>query len=148
MTGAEARYAVKTAEVAAKVIDAEAIAINLTTGTYYSLDGAAGRIWALIEQRLAVAEIARVIAQEYEVAEDTSKADVHRLIDQLVAEGLIIATTEPAGAAAVITGGKRAWVSPALNIYRDMADLLALDPPVPGLELAEREAPVTPQPRR
>ena len=43
MSGLPERFRVNTEEVAAKVIDGEAIIINLTTGVYYSMDGVGAR---------------------------------------------------------------------------------------------------------
>jgi len=48
-----------------------------------------------------------------------------------------VATEQEPGSAAASQpapqGAKAAYAPPALNIYRDMQDLLALDPPMPGL---------------
>ena len=55
-TGAT-RYARNTDEVVSKVIDGEAIIINLTNGVYYSIDKAGARIWDLVIQSANPSEI-------------------------------------------------------------------------------------------
>lgn len=130
------RFRVNSEEVAAKVIDDEAIIINLSTGVYYSMDRVGARIWSLLEGHHDLEAIAALLESEYAVPLATLRTDVDRLVEELRAEGLVTATDEaPAAPADPGKGGpKLDYASPVLNIYRDMGDLLALDPPVPGLE--------------
>jgi hypothetical protein len=60
---------------------------------------------------------------------------VHRLVDELLAERLLLpgSSAVAGGAVPPVTGARQNWHPPALNVYRDMSDLMALDPPVPGL---------------
>jgi len=39
----------KSDQIAAKVMDGEAVIIDLASGVYYSMDGVGGLIWSLIE---------------------------------------------------------------------------------------------------
>jgi hypothetical protein len=130
------RFRVNSEEVASKVIDEEAIIINLTTGVYYSMDRVGARIWSLLEGHHDLGAIAAALELEYDAPLDRIQADVERLVGELKAEGLLAATDEaPVVEAGPGNGGeRREYVPPVLNIYRDMGDLLALDPPVPGLE--------------
>jgi hypothetical protein len=57
-------------------------------------------------------------------------------VQELVQENLVVATEngKPSPAEAITEQqDKLPYELPKLNIYRDMGDLLALDPPVPGL---------------
>jgi Coenzyme PQQ synthesis protein D (PqqD) len=132
------RLCPNTEEVAAKVMDGEAIMINLSNGMYYSMDGVGALIWGLVDQGHSLQEITRVIAQRYEVAPALAEADVERLAAELLDEKLVrvsdpaLAPGEQLDVAPV--GEKLAYEPPKLNAYRDMGDLLALDPPMPGLE--------------
>jgi hypothetical protein len=59
------------------------------------------------------------------------------LLKELVDEKLILAADGVAGGDREQPGQvdtKQSYEPPQLNIYRDMGDLLALDPPTPGLE--------------
>ena len=128
---------INTEEVAARVIDGEAIMINLSNGTYYSMNDAGGFIWEMIEHKLSLGKMAESVAAHYDVSADQARADVERLVTELVDEHLVILEENPDPEG---EGWERepeqilAYESPQLVIYRDMADLLALDPPTPGLE--------------
>jgi len=129
------RYRVHDEEVAAKVIDGEAIIINLTTGVYYSLDPTGSEVWSLLEAGHDLDAIAGHLGGRYDVPASTCRGDVERLVDQLLDEKLIVATDAgPQGALPAGDRSQRDYSAPRLDIYRDMGDLLALDPPVPGLE--------------
>jgi len=130
------RFRVNADEVAAKVIDDEAIIINLTTGVYYSIDTVGARIWSLLENHHDPSEIAAILAREYAVGEDECRGDVVALVEQLREENLILPSDAvPDGeASAGPAPTRQPYAAPAISIFRDMGDLLALDPPVPGLE--------------
>ncbi|MGH7825143.1 MAG: PqqD family protein [Candidatus Binatia bacterium] len=124
-------------EVAAKVIDGEAIIINLANGIYYSMDKVGGLIWDLLERGDNLAEVVDGLVMRYEVARDQARADVDKLASELLEEKLIqIETNGMARSQGEVEmqGEKLPYQSPTLNIYRDMGDLLALDPPTPGLD--------------
>lgn len=124
----------KSGEVAAKVIDGEAILINLGSGLYYSMGEVGGRVWSLIEQGCSADTIAGVIAAEFEVDEQMAKADVTALVDQLLEEELVEVAASGNGAADVkVSAGGAAYAKPELKKFDDMAEMFALDPPLPGL---------------
>ncbi len=128
------RFATKEGDVAAKVIDGEAILINLGTGAYYTMGGVGGRVWSLIEQACNADEICKALASEYGTPVETVEADVHELIDQLLAEGLIgISDTNGASPVIELRTGVDAYAKPELRKFEDMAEMFALDPPLPGL---------------
>lgn len=65
------------------------VILNPTDGQYFSLDEIAGRIWELCDGEQSVAEIAAVLAQEYEAEPSVIGADALELIAELKAEGLV-----------------------------------------------------------
>src|SRR3970040_1383693 len=65
------RYRVHDEEVAAKVIDGEAIIINLTTGVYYSLDPTGSEVWSLLEAGHDLDAIAGHLGGRYDVSAST-----------------------------------------------------------------------------
>lgn len=135
MSVSDTRYKPNDAECAAKVIDGEAVIINLLNGTYYSLDKAGGTIWELVAEGHSVDEVVTGVAARYAVDEQRARADVERLVNELVSERIIVVASGavPPHAAAQ-PSSKVAYDEPSLTTYRDMADLLALDPPMPRLE--------------
>lgn len=68
----------------------EAILINLTTGSYYSLNDTGAIFWELIDGRRTIADCAQLIATEYEVEPEMVEADLLELAAEFKAEGLIV----------------------------------------------------------
>jgi hypothetical protein len=100
------------ANVAARVVDGEAIMIHLETGRYYSAEGVGAILWQLLERF-----VGELLREELLVSDET---------------GGIAAAAAPVPAFEGI-----AYATPTLHAYRDMADLLALDPPMPSLKPME-----------
>lgn len=137
MLDRQSRLCPKREDVAAKVMDGEAIMINLSNGTYYSMDGVGGLIWDLLDRERTLGEVAAAISARYDVGPEEAYADLECLATELLDEDLVRvseATAGPSGDAAFVKPAQREpYAPPVLNVYRDMADLLALDPPMPGL---------------
>jgi hypothetical protein len=133
----ETRLAPRGKELAAKVMDGEAIIINLTNGIYYSMDGVGALVWELISAGRSLEEISYQISRTYDVGANQALADLEQVTKELLQENLVVIAdateTAPPDAGAERTV-KLPYEPPALNKYRDMADLLALDPPMPSQE--------------
>jgi len=61
MLAADTRFRPNTAEVAAKVIDGEAIIMNLSNGLYFSLAESGAELWELLECGYSIEESAKVL---------------------------------------------------------------------------------------
>jgi hypothetical protein len=122
-------------EIAAKVIDGEAIIINLANGIYYSMDKVGGLIWDLLQVGYDLEEIVVAVTERYAVSREQVQADVQELVEELLRENLVSVSENGASVEKrqVEQQEKLPYEVPKLNIYRDMGDLLALDPPTPGL---------------
>lgn len=123
----------------AQVIEGEAIVINLTSGVYYSLEGPGAFAWELLAGGATPAAAAEAVARRYDVDAETARGDVERLGAQLLDEGLCEHANGDGQASVVVPGdgdgnGRLPYGKLELHAYRDMAALLALDPPMPGLE--------------
>lgn len=134
MTGMS-RFMVNEAEVAAKVMDGEAILIDLSSGKYYSMDLVGGFVWSLLSTQHNIDETIAAVVGQYEVSEEQAAADVKNLLDELQKEKLIVASNAESAAVTTpaATAEKSEYTTPKLYTYEDMGDLLALDPPMPGL---------------
>jgi hypothetical protein len=124
-------------EVAAKVIDGEAIIINLANGIYYSMDKVGGLIWEVLAEGHDLEEVIATVTARYDVSPEQAQADVERLAAELLQENLLLESNNGEPPQQFSEAGnqqKLPYEAPALNIYRDMGDLLALDPPTPGLQ--------------
>lgn len=140
-------FRVNEEECAAQVIDGEAVIINLLNGTYYSLDKVGGAIWELAAEGRAIPEILDRVIALYDVDRDRAQRDIERLTQELLTERLLVVGTSRPSAndadashadqrdVADDASAERApYAEPVLTTYRDMAELLALDPPMPRLE--------------
>lgn len=130
------RLRIQTNQVAAKVLDGEAIIINLSNGVYYSLAGVGGEVWTMIEAEQSLEQMTGSLSERYRFSCTTIGADLQSLAQQLLDENLVVTvsgepsnTTTPTLPAPV----EGSYVRPELQIYHDMSELLALDPPLPGL---------------
>lgn len=124
-------------EITAKIIDGEAIIINISTGVYYSMDNVGAALWNMIEKEYTLQECITEIVNQYDVTNETAKTDAERLASDLLKENLVATLDNENHHGAkpeLVQNPKSPYESPKLNIYRDMEELLALDPPTPGLE--------------
>lgn len=71
--------------------DAEGILLHLETKRYYTLNETGCRIWELAAMGRTPAEIAHVLAEEYEVTPDAARRHTEALLDELRGEQLLLA---------------------------------------------------------
>ena len=134
----DSRIAINRAEVSGKVLDGEAIIINVSTGMYYSMDDVGAVVWDLFDHAPRITDVVDLVASTYGIPRDQALEDVTRVAEELVAENLALVTDAAANSekpwpTEVAVGEDATYASPKLNKYSDMADLLALDPPMPML---------------
>ena len=86
MLSPHSRFRPNNEEVAAKVMDGEAIIINLSNGIYYSTDGIGGIVWEMIEGGHNLEEIGSTVLTRYEVSSKQAHADVEQLILEFIQE--------------------------------------------------------------
>lgn len=121
-------------DIASKIMDGEAILINLQTGAYYSLRDAGAVIWHALAGHRTQAEILDAVAAHYGAPPASLASDVADLLVQLQAEQLVRQSDK----AHTATGDQPApalstdYQKPVLEKFTDMEELLALDPPTPG----------------
>jgi len=125
---AEQLFEINVPDVLHEVIDGEAIMINMTTGSYYSLEAVGGLVWELLQQGAASAgtlTTALLPAVTGEAA--TIQGDIGELLNEMLAEGLV----RPAGAGAALQPVNRdaqPFKRPVLKKYNDLENLLLIDP--------------------
>lgn len=123
------RYQVNSPQVINETIDGEAIMINLATGAYYSLDRVGGDVWTVLEHGATVDDVVTALQGRYEGSAAEMTSGVRSLVDQLVAEELIVAAE--AGSTLPIVEAqdeKQPFSPPRLDKFTDMQDLILLDP--------------------
>jgi hypothetical protein len=123
--------------VTSKMIDGEAIIINLANGMYYSLDKTGAVVWLLIGGGGSLEEIADVLSSRFSAPLEQVREDLANLVKDLVSHNLVLPAEGAATNAPIEleppTGD--AYERPVLNCYDDMGDVLALDPPLPQVEI-------------
>ena len=77
-------------EAAHQGVGEEAIIINLSTGSYYSLNDTGTMFWELLDGERTIADCAQSIAAEYQVEAEMVEADLLELATDFANEGLII----------------------------------------------------------
>lgn len=136
MPAADSRFQIVDSEVVARVFDGEAIIINVANGKYYSMDRVGTMAWLLLTGGYSLKDAAAFMADRYGVDGLTVAVDVERLVDQLLAEGLVTTADDQSarssGADLALVSGET-YATPRLTVYTDMTDVLALDPPLPEL---------------
>ncbi len=90
-------------------------------------------MWAQLVSGCTVAEASLALSAHFGTPATDLAPDIERFAAELVAEGLVVASdaTEPGAAPAL--GASAAYATPTLEKYTDMQELLALDPPAPGV---------------
>jgi len=141
MIATTSQFRINEKLVTSKMIDGEAIIINLSSGMYYSLDKTGAVVWLLIGGGCSLGECADVLSSRFSVPVEQVWVDLDDLVNDLVSHNLVLPADGSVSDAPVEldppTGD--AYDRPVLNCYDDMGDVLALDPPLPQVEV-ENEA--------
>lgn len=80
----------KSKKMAHRVIAGEAFVLDASLQTLHSMNETGSRIWELIDGRRGLAEIAEIIAGEFEVSPETAGKDVEEFLLELQGKGLIL----------------------------------------------------------
>jgi hypothetical protein len=84
----EPRFCVN-GEVLSRVLDGEAVLLDLGSGSYFGLNEVATLIWSLLERGATLAELERQVVAEFEVDEATVHRELEVWLRDLLARGLI-----------------------------------------------------------
>lgn len=88
-----------TAEIPSQVMTREmgdeTVILDLTTGTYFSLNPVGARFWELLRQGRTFAQASETLQDEYDVEQKTLESDLQKLSLDLVDKSLL--RVRPAG---------------------------------------------------
>lgn len=129
MTAGGSAFTIRSPGVVHDTIDGETLVINLETGSYYTLDGAAASAWQALAGGATQAELTEVVAGALGVDPDTAAAPVASLLTQLLDSGLVCPV--PGGSAEVASptaDAVAALPGLALRSYDELQELLLIDP--------------------
>ncbi|HOX27992.1 MAG TPA: PqqD family protein [bacterium] len=79
----------KSPDVIERIIDGEAVLLDLKSGVYYSLNAVGTSIWDKLSEAVSAMEIETALMEEYDVPQEVIKSDVRDIIKDLSDEGLI-----------------------------------------------------------
>ncbi len=129
-----ARYSLNAHDLAAKTVDGETVLINLATGVYYSIEGAGAIAFAHLAAGRDPGTVGDELAGLYDIDAARASSDLKPFVAQLLDEGILVpGEAGPEGEVEAPTADG-SYSPPSLEVYTDMGDLLALDPPMPGLK--------------
>jgi hypothetical protein len=123
--------------VAADILDDEVVIVNLTTGHYFSTDGAGCEVWKLLAAGVPVGEVAGTLRSRYSDGLDNIDAYVDQIVGKVLEMGLMVvddgsdpdttATTDATDVLGPAAEGRTFLPSLFLG-FDDMESLLLLDP--------------------
>jgi hypothetical protein len=125
--------AINRASVVSEVIENEAVIINLETGSYYGLNETGSIVWSALQRgALGLKGMTEELTLRYTDDSETIQEAVKTLVAQLLAEGLVVESSEgpvmSPNPTRVPFEKSRAFQAPALEIHTDMQDFLLVDP--------------------
>jgi hypothetical protein len=79
-------------DVVSRILDGEAVILELGSGTYYGLNDTGSAVWSLIADGATVRQLRDHLCDQFEVDEATVTKDLEELVEELVAEKLVDVT--------------------------------------------------------
>ncbi len=136
-------YIINKEFVVNELMDNELTVINLQKGFYFIGRDSAIDIFLMLEQAMTLDAMVEKTLATYDVDEQTARNAIVELIEQWLAEELIVQTDIPADITPGDTSSenKKAWTQPVFVAFDDMRDLLLLDP-IHDTELDQQGWPV------
>ena len=77
------------ADVLSRILDGEAVLLDLESGTYFGLNEVGSDIWALIAEGATIAALQAKVLDLYDVQPDTARRDLENLVAELKDRGLV-----------------------------------------------------------
>ena len=90
------KYPILHPQVAARIIDGEAVIVLPESGQVNVLNEVGSRIWELIDGTHSVSEITEIIVAEYDVTAEQAERDVNEFIQELVDNKMLVLSDEKA----------------------------------------------------
>lgn len=78
-----------TPDVLHQEMGGETVLLNLANEKYFGLDLVGTRVWQLLNETQSANDVVTRLTEEYDVPIEQLRADVARLINELVAAGLV-----------------------------------------------------------
>jgi len=82
-------------DAVSRILEGEAVILDLESVTYLGLNEVGTRIWFLIQEHGLLRRVFEVVQQEYEVAPQELETDILQLVDHLQRRGLVSLAQPP-----------------------------------------------------
>jgi hypothetical protein len=89
MVPQDAQRFTRSPDVLSRVLDGEAVLLDLASGKYLGMNDVATRVWELIGEGLAFGRIRATLLDEFDVSSDVLDRDLDELFTQMQARGLV-----------------------------------------------------------
>lgn len=110
-------------------IDGEVIVIDLATGTYFSLQGGAADVWALIAAGQSTQDMVTTLAGAYNQDQGSVESQLEPFLAELKSESLVVAAVDGEVAQSTVPNlNASGTFSVRLDKHTDMTELILLDP--------------------
>jgi Coenzyme PQQ synthesis protein D (PqqD) len=117
-------FAVPTDQVAARVMEGEAVVINLDSGVYVGLNRSGTVLWGLLETGPRSSRaLADALAQAYGVSAQEVIVDVGFFLDGLEREGMLTAA-DGVGIPVEVVEDTGAYLAPMAERYESLDELM------------------------
>lgn len=88
MTSVERTYERRPGHVAANLGEELAV-LDMASGSYLGFNATAAHVWRLLDQPRTLGALCEAMMQEFDIDADRCRAELHELLDQMLAAGLI-----------------------------------------------------------
>ena len=109
-------------------LDDEVMVIDLDSGAYFALTGAAADAWDLLATGHPQSETAALLAQRYGVPLECAAEDLRVFVEDVVRERLLVDAPPRAMEDPELPAPRSPYASPRIERFDELADLLLLDP--------------------
>ena len=93
--GITAKTRIRTPEhVIAQQVEDASVLLSMATETYYGIDDVGTRMWHALSSAQTVGEATTLLLREFDVSQEQLEGDLHRLVGQLVENGLLLIPDE------------------------------------------------------
>jgi hypothetical protein len=70
-------------------LEGEIVILNLATGYYYGLEGAANEMWRLLVEHGSTEKVCDIMSREYDASADRLRADLEAFVDDLARRDIV-----------------------------------------------------------
>lgn len=121
-------WRLNTPDVTSEILGNEVVAIHLPTGMYYSMEGVAAVIWSRIEHISSFEQMVQQLTSAYDITPAQAETDLTSFLTDLIGEKLIVETPESNAGMTAAAGERQPYVTPRLEKFSDLQELLMIDP--------------------